>query len=136
MNTNMEDDDRSSSADGFSLVDDHQNKADDFDVAAGIEKALLEPPSKSTSKQATLVEVAKVNYRDFYVGIYTDVASPRNSARRFFYDPIVHLDLSSIVSAAPTPLSTQHGGRGHPSRRHLRPSFPRGATVGGARQFD
>lgn len=95
MNT-LEDDDRSSTADSFSLVDDHHNKADDVDSGDNKE-ALLEQLFKSTLKEPTLVEVAKVSYRDFFVGIYTDITSPRSGGRRFYHDPIVLLDSSSIV---------------------------------------
>ncbi len=112
----MEDDDRSSSADSFSLVGDHHNKADDFDGGDNLESGALlnhyhnkekvqqetmemsTKSTKSTSKSPSVVEVAKVSYLGSFIKVYSDLNSHGGGPRRFYHDPIVLLDRSSIVS--------------------------------------
>ena len=57
------------------------------------EDSLLESPTNLTVKDR-LVEVAQVNYRDFFTKIFIDSISP---IRHFFFEPIVQLDRKHIV---------------------------------------
>jgi len=57
------------------------------------EDSLLESPTNLTVKDR-LVEVAQVNYRDFFTKIFIDSINP---IRHFFFEPIVQLDRKHIV---------------------------------------
>jgi len=100
-----EDDDRSPM--------DHHNKADDFDGGDNLdsghlvnhhqnkEKVQQEKPEESamsTSKSPSVVEIAKVSFNGFVVRIFTDIHISKNNVRCFYFEPVVTLDPSSIVS--------------------------------------
>ena len=53
-----------------------------------------DPPTNLTLKER-LIEVAKINYMDIFINIFTDSLNPRR--RRFFFEPVVLLDRKHIV---------------------------------------
>ncbi len=95
-------DDDHSSAGSFSIVDDNKNfNGEDYDSLNIEEHVILKLTDQLESSGIhpslpVIVEIAKVSYRDFSVGIYTD--SNEGIRRRFYFDPIVLLDPNTIVN--------------------------------------
>ena len=52
----------------------------------------------AVSKNPVISQIAKVSYRDFFVGIYSPNLAETNSLRHFFFEPIFLLDTTSITS--------------------------------------
>lgn len=106
MNISLEDYHCSSFSDSFSFsLVENQNKADDADGGDNHEGGQLvnhhhnkQGSAKATLKEASIVEVAQVSYNRFVIRIFTDVHSPAQNGRCFYFEPVVLLDPSSIVS--------------------------------------
>lgn len=94
------DEDSSASSGSFTVVvDENHFNGENYNSVANEEPVIrklgnqLEPPEIHSTSPVSIVEIAKVSYRDFSVGIYTD-----SCTRRFYFDPIVLLDPKTIFN--------------------------------------
>jgi len=94
----MEDGDNSSPTDSF--VDDHQNKTDEDDGLDGGHHTTgkVQQPEASTSIESFFEELAQISYKGYIIRVFSDIHSPRNHPRRFYFEPAVFLVPESIAS--------------------------------------
>jgi len=95
----MEDGVNSSSTN--SLVDDHQNKADDEDGLDGDHHTtgkVQQPEASASIDEPFFEELSQISYKGYIIRVFSDIHSPRKHPRRFYFEPAVFLVPESIAS--------------------------------------
>lgn len=105
--------DRSSSANSFSIIpsDEEPDSSTSFDCPVNQfnkkdlpvvlkEKVKLEASSDHlmAKNQDTIAQIATVNYRGLIIRIFMEITNENKNLHRFFFEPMVLLDLDSITS--------------------------------------